>query len=60
MNNTSDCPKCEKCVVDAWEKLNYNNTLSENRYRIWRTIATISLSVNGFIIGLLFGLAIFR
>lgn len=26
---------------------------TKNRYRFWRTIATVSLTVNGFIFGLL-------
>lgn len=60
MKNTSDCPQCEKCVVEEWKILNEKNKLSESRYRIWRTIATISLSINGFILGLVFGFNIFQ
>lgn len=60
MKNTSNYPQCEKCVMEAWKKLNQDNILSESRYHIWRTIATLSLSINGFILGLFIGFNVFQ
>lgn len=34
--------------------------IEKSRYRFWRTIATVSLTINGFIFGLTLGIAIFR
>lgn len=56
----SICNECEKCVMEAWKKLNQDNVLSESRYHIWRTIATLSLSINGFILGLFIGFNVFQ
>lgn len=40
--------------------LQWHNGVAKNRYRFWRTIATISIIINGFIFGLALGVSIFQ
>ena len=40
--------------------LQWKNEINKSRYCMWRTIATISLAINGCVFGLLIGAIIFR
>lgn len=55
-----DQSECLKCAAAELQLERARHRETDSRYRLWRAIATVSLTIDGAFIGALIAYAIFR